>query len=167
MKSKKLWRRLFSFLYVLIFIAALLVTGSLVTQKLNGEQAPMVLGWGVARVLTGSMEPEIPVGALIVIKEQDSYGVGDVVTYENARGNSITHKIVAVEGDEIVTRGVANNAADEPFDASQIRGRVVFVVPAGGKILTAATALLAIVCLSFAVGTCFWCSKGKEVCEGG
>lgn len=164
MKFKKALSGVTSLLYVILLISSILLSGSVVLQKINGVQTPMVFGWGVARVLTGSMEPAIPVGSMIVIQEQDGYGVADVVTYENGQGRSVTHRIISVRGNEIVAQGDANNAADAPFKEDQIIGKVRLIIPEGGKIVIAATAVILIVCLTFSLlRNCPQCGKrGNE-----
>ena len=84
-------------------------------------------------VLTGSMEPNISAGSLIIIHEKDDYELGDIVAYIDETGRSVTHRIVVIADDTIVTRGDANNVADTPFDKSQIIGCVQFVIPGVGK----------------------------------
>ena len=147
MKFKRVWQRLTSLLYVLILVAVLLLAGSVVFQKLNGVRTPMVFGWGVARVVSGSMEPEIPVGSMIAIKKQESYGLGDVVTYLNVKGNPVTHRIVSINGNEVIAQGDANNTEDEPFDVNQIIGKVRCVIP-DGRTMAAVVVLSMVGCLS-------------------
>ena len=112
----------------------LVALGSIVAGWMKGKQQVMVLGWGVSHILTGSMEPTIPVGSLILIHNQKEYEVGDIVTYE---GNSrpVTHRIIAINGDMIVTQGDSNNGKDIPFDRSRVIGKVVCTIPRLGELL--------------------------------
>lgn len=97
-------------------------------------------------VLSGSMEPLIPVGSMIVVVPvvPEEIGVGDVVTY-NAPiqdGRVVTHRVVQIQQPGrrpvIVTKGDAN-AAPDPWRA-QVSGDVVWrlraVVPEAGKAIT-------------------------------
>lgn len=71
-------------------------------------------------VLSGSMEPALPVGATVVVRPQPaaSIAAGDVITFtdrDEATGESrvVTHRVLEVRpGPEFVTRGDANDAPD-------------------------------------------------------
>jgi signal peptidase len=80
------------------------------------------MGYRAEPILSGSMEPTLPVGSLAVIREVPATGVerGDVVTFDTpGEKNSLTtHRIVAVERDgsrvAYRTRGDANTS-DDPW----------------------------------------------------
>jgi hypothetical protein len=40
-----------------------------------------------------------------------------------------------VDGDTVTTRGDANNVADEPFDVSNVRGKMIAAFPAVGGLV--------------------------------
>lgn len=100
-----------------------------------GNPLPRIFGWGQAVVVSGSMEPEIPVGALVLIREQASYHPGDVVTYLDGNGNLVTHRLVSLSDGTAVTKGDANNAEDFPIQTEQILGRVRLVLPGVGTLI--------------------------------
>lgn len=114
---------------ILLCLIVVLLNTSI--QRIAGKQ-PMLFGWGCAVIQTGSMEPDIPVGSLIIIHEKDEYSPKDVITYRDDAGRSVTHRVISISGNTVVTKGDSNNVADEPFDKSQIIGRVQLVIP-GGK----------------------------------
>lgn len=118
---------------VCILCAALL--GYAAIAKAVGNPIPTVFGWGNAVVVSGSMEPELPVGSLLWIHKQDSYFPGDIVTYAEENGTLVTHRLVSVDADTAVTKGDANNAEDSPIDVKQIRGKVTAVWPGIGNLL--------------------------------
>ena len=103
-------------------------------SRLMGNKMPMPFGYGMAVVLSGSMEPEMSVGDLIVVHEDDDYVVGDVVVFQES-GMLITHRIVDIQEDEYVTKGDANNAEDQPILITNIVGKVVFCVPGLGNLV--------------------------------
>lgn len=116
-------------LWGMLMVCMIVTLVSVVVQRLTGNQQPMILGWGSAIIQTGSMEPDIPIGSLIIIQEKDDYKAGDVVTYADDTGRAVTHRILSVAGNTIITKGDANNVEDEPFNKSQIIGRVQLVIP--------------------------------------
>ena len=103
-------------------------------RRVVGNELPMPFGIGVSVVLTGSMEPELSANDVIFVKKADDYSVGDVVVYST--GGSLTvHRIIFIEGDEVITKGDANDAEDKPINRSTIIGRVAWSVPYVGAVV--------------------------------
>ncbi len=99
-----------------------------------------LFGIKVYTVLSGSMEPEYPTGALIYVKEvePEELKVKDVITYELAGNNVATHRIVGIreEAGEFLftTKGDANSSADNsPVRENRIVGKVIFKIPGLGR----------------------------------
>lgn len=90
-------------------------------------------------VLTGSMRPHYPPGALVVIRPvpESEISEGDVVTYqlESGQATVVTHRVVRrstnLKGEVIFsTQGDANNVADaKPVKPVQIKGKLWYSVP--------------------------------------
>ena len=97
------------------------------------EQIPMLLGYGNAAVVSGSMEPAIVVGDMIIIHRQSDYEVGDIVTYRGTH-TSVTHRITEKTAGGYITKGDANNADDVEIERSLIIGKVVKIVPNAGDV---------------------------------
>ena len=77
-------------------------------------------------IATPSMSGSIEAGDAIIIEKQDSYEVGDIITYFPVGENtSVTHRLVRIEGDKYYTKGDANPSEDpDPVYFSQIAGKV-------------------------------------------
>ena len=103
-------------------------------EKLVGDAMPMPFGIGTSVVLSGSMEPELSVDDLIIVKKHDTYNVGDVIVYQS-NGTLIVHRIIEMNGEEIIAQGDANNTPDDPINLESIKGKVEFSVPFIGKII--------------------------------
>ncbi len=88
-------------------------------------------------IATPSMEDALSAGDIVVVKKQDSYQVGDIVTYfPQGDSVSVTHRIIRIEGDKFYLRGDANPTEDpNPVDKEQIVGKVVNVFSNGGIII--------------------------------
>ncbi len=107
---------------------------------------PLVSGSAPITVLTGSMEPKLPPGTLIVVKPTpiEDIRVGDVVTYQLRSGEPelVTHRVVqriaTSTGEvEFVTQGDANSAPDpKAVREVQVRGTVWYSVPLLGWVNT-------------------------------
>ncbi len=100
---------------------------------------PRIAGATPYTVLTGSMEPALPPGTLVVVRPvpADEIGVGSVVTYQLESGKPIfvTHRVVSQGvGDDgmpvFQTQGDANDAPDEMWIRPlQVRGELWYAVP--------------------------------------
>ncbi len=118
---------------LLVLVALILGLGiyNLNAKTLLGEQMPMPFGVGASVVLSGSMEPELSVNDLIIVKETDTLRVGQIIVYQD--GNSlVVHRIIAIDGDRITTQGDANTGADEPITAEAVKGEVITAIPVVG-----------------------------------
>lgn len=110
------------FLIIIIFI--LLFT--LYSKFILKEELIKLYNTAILVVLTGSMEPTIKSGEMIIIKEQTDYNVDDIVTYKEDRNFFVTHRIINKYEDKYETKGDNNNLIDEPIDKDQIEGKVIY-----------------------------------------
>lgn len=93
-------------------------------------------------VLSGSMEPTYPVGALIYVKKVDykTLSVGDAITFMMDEDTVVTHRIIEILPDDtepdtlrFVTQGDANDAPDgSTVHYKNILGKPVLAVPGLG-----------------------------------
>ena len=95
---------------------------------------PKLMGYEEMAVLTGSMEPNYPVGSLIFVKEiePDQLEVGDVITYRLDSDTVVTHRMVEIdkEAQTVTTKGDANSSNDgSPVPYSEIVGKAHFKIP--------------------------------------
>lgn len=100
---------------------------------------PNFMGYDVYNVVSGSMEPTIPIGSIIYVKDTDPADIksGDIIAFKS--GDSvIMHRVKenkVVEG-TFVTKGDANEAEDMnnvPYD--DLIGIVVRHIPILGQLL--------------------------------
>ena len=132
MKKKKLVKTILR-LVVLALCGAILGFNVYLANanKLLGNQMPMPFGYGSAVVLSGSMEPAMSVGDLIIVSEDAPYAVGDVVVFQS--GNMlVVHRVIAIDGDNVTTQGDANNTADAPVSKALVKGKVIATLPKVG-----------------------------------
>lgn len=90
-------------------------------------------------VKSGSMEPSIPTGSIVVVKPQEVYRVGDVITFGEDTKTQIptTHRIMEVAvGPSYITKGDANEENDpNPVVNRDVIGKVIFHAPSVGYVL--------------------------------
>ena len=118
---RKTWSIVTSILIALVLVLAVLLVGV------------RLVGFKPYTVLSGSMEPNYHVGAIIYVKEVDpnTLKVDDPVTfYLNSSGTVATHRIIEILPDgRLVTQGDANDTADDPIYKSQVIGKPIFQIP--------------------------------------
>jgi signal peptidase len=129
---------------VLIIVCAVLV---LLKVVLTGSgEAPSVFGYSVFRVMTGSMEPELETGSLIVVRKIEPAALkeGDIISFysrdASLDGAVNTHRIVAIQendgGYSFTTRGDANNVDDRyPVAEEDLIGKVIYSSVGLGKLV--------------------------------
>ena len=121
-----------------IFLLALIVIGGLFLVSV----LPIPGNLDVKIVLSGSMEPAIKVGSVVVIKPSKKYDVNDVITFgkDTKKDVPTTHRIVderVVSGNTLyTTKGDANENKDiREVRESEILGKVLISIPYLGHVL--------------------------------
>ena len=116
----------------------------LLQSRIAGS-APMIAGYQLYIVLSGSMSPAFETGSLVLVRPlaPSAVQVGDIITYRDAEDSEkiVTHRVTAInqttETLSFTTRGDANNANDLiPIPASNLLGRVNYSVPLLGYLLS-------------------------------
>src|SRR3989344_49666 len=128
----KIFKKIIQIILTLaIFVLLPAVVFTLITSKTNA-----ILGIQSFVVLSGSMQPAIPVGGIVYTQKQASYQKGDIVAFKSGDVN-VTHRIVDVENDgSFVTRGDANNASDSKTVAvNDILGKELVFLPYVGNMI--------------------------------
>ena len=98
-----------------------------------------LFGVQVYSVISGSMEPEYPVGALIYVQSVDpaEIEVDDVITYVLPNDMPSTHRVIAVDAENklFYTKGDANEVEDgAPVHFQNLIGKPIFKIPYLGYI---------------------------------
>ena len=107
---------------------------------------PKLMGYEIYNVVSGSMEPEIPVGSVIYVAQAipEEVRAEEVIAFYSG-GSVITHRVVVnriVEG-EFVTKGDANASEDlNTVPYANLVGRVEYHFPVIGQWMTVYTSML-------------------------
>ena len=112
-----------------------------------------LFGFRIYRVISGSMQPALQIGDVIIIKKANNYAEKDIITYDNGL-TTITHRIKTINGDEIITEGDANDAPDKPITKDRILGKYFFRISTFSVfsiMLTGKTIYLIMVLVLFAI----------------
>lgn len=85
-------------------------------------------------IKTGSMEPELPVGSVVMVDPYAKPKTGDIFAYES-HGSTVIHRIVGIENGSYIFQGDANPSPDGAVvEESRLIGKAVvrirFLAPA-------------------------------------
>lgn len=120
------------------------IFGTLILASVIALYLPITLaharGYEVYNVVSGSMEPAIPVGSVIYVEtlRAEDVAEGDVIAFHGG-SSVIAHRVVKnrVGEGEFITKGDANREEDmEPVPYNSVIGKVERHIPALGIVLT-------------------------------
>lgn len=172
MKEKhSLIKKILNIILSIVLIFLVLVVVLTMVVRITGN-TPSIGGYMIFRVSTGSMEPELNVGDVILTKEISSVTdikEGDIITYQGTSGSYsgklITHKVITAPYEEngscyLVTQGIANPEPDPVVADYQVVGIMVTKIPFLGAIysffLTPWGLIAAILLILLAFSGEFW-----------
>ena len=129
------WLSIAIMFLILVFIAVVAVL--LVVSKF-----PVTGNIKFLTVVSGSMEPTIKTGSVVMVKPAQDYKVGDIITFGpyTKTQSPVTHRIYEikeVEGQQVyITKGDANNGPDSRETKERdIIGKVAVSVPFIGYVV--------------------------------
>lgn len=130
--AQNIFKKIKSIVEILLFILVIPAFFLLTSSKIP------ILGIRSFTVLTGSMEPHIPVGSMILVKDNWPYQVGDVITFANQGGLTVTHRVVDKLSQEgtifYQLKGDANSAPDvEYIPEGAVVGKQLLTLPYIGR----------------------------------
>ena len=133
MKKNRIWNLISSVLIGMVVALAVLLVAS---------RLPIPGNYKVLVVLSGSMEPAIHTGAVVVVKPASEYNIGDIITFGESGKNKtpVTHRINNIsllDGQPVfTTKGDANSDPDSAqIGLNDIQGKVMFSIPFLGYVL--------------------------------
>ncbi len=128
-----------------ILVPILIINITLIIKShTNKDDVPKIGGYCPLIVLTGSMEPEIKDGDLIIVKQIDGEDVkvGDVISFfdpESTSNSVLTHRVTEIVDENgslsFRTKGDANNTEDKmPVPADELVGIYKSRIPGAGNV---------------------------------
>lgn len=108
-----------------ILIGALIIIAGLLI-------VPKFIGYEQYVVMSGSMEPNIHVGAIAYDKPVAFADVeaGDIITYRLDGDVLVTHRVLRTQDDTLIMKGDANETEDAaPVTSNQVVGKCYFSIP--------------------------------------
>jgi len=131
-KLKKVLKIIITILLVLILIYNFY---NFISLKVIKKDLATVGGYSLLEVVSTSMEPTIKKGDLIIINTRNkNYYANNIVTYYDEENNFVTHRIVKIKDEEVVTKGDNNDSEDKEISIDKIVGKYVFKIAYLGTI---------------------------------
>ena len=113
-------------LFFLVIVACISVYISVQINILEKEYVN-IFGYTYFKVETASMADTIMIGDIVIVKINGDFLENDIISYKE-NNKIITHRIVKIDNDKIITKGDNNNVADSEIFQKDVIGKVVFVV---------------------------------------
>ena len=141
MKKNKILRTINLIKNIICWSLVVVLALSLVMFFVSRVQGapPTVFGYSFFRVSSGSMEPELSVGDIILDRTVDdpkSIQIGDTVTFKSHELGDImvTHKVIVAPYEKngrlmLQTQGIANELPDKPITADSVKGIMITKIP--------------------------------------
>lgn len=129
----KFFQILIDIVIFVVLVIILFLMYRLISLRFLNKPYVNLFGYSTFEIATGSMQPALNVKDVILVKEMKEYKNGDIVSYID--GNDvITHRIVKIKKDTVITKGDDNNTDDYEVNKKNIIGKTIYVVPNGGLI---------------------------------
>ena len=112
---------------LLILLVTLCLYTFLMTDILKKDYAN-VFGYTYFVVSTGSMSGTIEANDIIIVKVTKDVKKDDVITYKDSSGSMVTHRVVEILGNKVITKGDVNNSEDDPINKNKVVGKVRVVI---------------------------------------
>lgn len=117
------------FLTVSTIILIVLIYNYIQTKILKKDYCNF-FGYTAFKVVSGSMADTINIGDIVIVKiekDKSNINVNDIIVFKQDE-YIITHRVINIDGDKILTKGDANNTEDKTIERKQIIGKVTKVL---------------------------------------
>lgn len=155
-------KKTLNIMYFLLVIFLVFIASLVILTSFN-----LIPDWHLYTVQSGSMEPKLKTGSLVLIKPASEYIIGDVITYKTEAEkdldnpkNTVTHRVIEKNDSQdpilYTTKGDANNTPDpEPIREELVMGKLALTVPLIGYIVSFAKTQTGLLVLIIVPSTIF------------
>ena len=114
----------------ILTIAVIIMTYSFISLNILNKDYVNYAGYTMFEVASGSMSPTINTDDLIIVKLNEPYKVGDIITYKSG-SDYVTHRILKIDEytGVITAKGDANNVEDKAINKNTVIGKVIKIMP--------------------------------------
>lgn len=114
-------------IYMIIIVIIILLLYGIIQKNITGEKYTNLFGYTLLEVITGSMSGTIEIGDGVIVELTSDIKEEDIIVYKKEE-NLITHRLIEMEEDRLITKGDANNVQDDPITKDVVIGKVIFVI---------------------------------------
>lgn len=152
------------FVTTLLIIIAAYNLYNFIELKILKKDLATINGYATLEVVSGSMEPTIKIGDMIVIDTKvKEYKENDIITFYDENNSFVTHRIIEIDNEKIITQGDANNTKDSPITNDKVVGKYVKKINGLGFVLKALKNPVALIMIMVVgVLACIFVSTDKE-----
>jgi len=154
-----LLKTIFNIVTIFIIILVILIGYNFFQISILNKKYSNFFDYTFFEVTTGSMSGTIEINDVVIVKINDNIKENDIITYE-LDDTIITHRLIKIEDNQLITKGDANNAEDKPIEKTSVIGKVIKVIPKLGiwiKVLSdvkvIASIIVTIILFGLAVST--------------
>ena len=127
-KLKKIATIIVQIITVILFLFLLLIIYGKLQMIFTKKNYSSYFGYTVFQIASASMEPELYVDDVILVKLNADFEVNDIISFHDEDA-IVTHRVIAINGESIIVQGDNNNTVDAPVKADEVIGKVVKVYP--------------------------------------
>ena len=120
-------KTIMNLVYTVLAIIVIVLIYNLIQITVLGKPYMNLFGYSLFQVKTGSMSGTIEVGDIVIVKLTKEVEKEDIITYEQEQ-MLITHRIIEKQGNNLITKGDANNAEDKPITTDEVIGKVAYTI---------------------------------------
>ena len=148
MKKLKIVSKIFfSVINIALLLVVVMVVYNFFQISVLNKKYSNLFGYTFFEVATGSMSNTIEINDVVIVKITKDIKKDDIITYIND-DVIITHRVVEQNGEQIITKGDANNDLDKPIQRDMVLGKVVKTIPRLGiwfKVFTDIKVIISII----------------------
>ena len=156
---EKILKTFFNIVTIFIILLVILIGYNFFQISILNKKYSNFIGYTFFEVTTGSMSGTIEINDVVIVKINDNIKENDIITYQ-LDDTIITHRLIKIEDNQLITKGDANNTEDRPIEKKSVIGKVVKTIPKLGiwiKVLSdvkvIASIIVTIILFGLAVST--------------
>lgn len=130
-RTEKIKNILSIFIYIIIIPIILYNIFLIIMSIIKPDETPSFLGIKTFVIISGSMEPNLNIGDIVLIKQtnEEQIKVNDIISYREGQ-NVITHRVIEITQEDkkkkYITKGDNNNTKDSnPIEYKNIEGKYI------------------------------------------
>ena len=108
-------------------IIAIIAIWTAIQLNVQNKEYIDIFGYSIFSTATGSMSPTMEKGDIVFVKIGEEAKEKDIITYKKDNA-FITHRIIKIDGENIIAKGDNNNTQDEAITKEKIIGKVIFIM---------------------------------------